>query len=107
MKNKEYINQQVEDTFKVIDAIKDVEVNHFFKHKVLQKLNAEKEEKKSIFSWLTPQLQLATLCVVLLLNAGTLFYVFTNSTNNTVTSTSLETFAQEYSLQSDNNSILN
>lgn len=106
MKNKEYINQQVEETFKVLDTIKEVEVNHFFKHKVLQKLNAEKVEKKSVFSWFTPQLQLATLSVILLLNAGTLFYVFTNSANSNTSSTSIETFAQEYSLQSDSNSIL-
>ena len=36
MKNKEYINQQVEGNFKVLDTIEKVDVNHFFKHKVLQ-----------------------------------------------------------------------
>ncbi len=107
MKNKDYIKQQVEDTFKILDSIEKVEVNHFFKHKVLQKLYTEKEEKKSIFSWFTPQMQLATLSVILLLNAGTLFYVFTNSANNSNSSSSIETFAQEYSLQSDSSSILN
>ena len=107
MENKKYINQQVTDTFKVLDTLEKVEVNHFFKHKVLQKINAEKEEKKPVFSWFTPQLQLATLCAILLLNAGTLFYVFTSSTNSIDTSSSLETFAKEYSLQSDSNSLLN
>ncbi|MCG1035479.1 hypothetical protein [Polaribacter sargassicola] len=108
MENKEYINQQVDDTFKVLDAIEKVEVNHFFKHKVLQKLNEEKEEKKSLLFWFTPQLQLATLCIVLLLNFGTIFYVFNNSTSSNNSSTSdIEAFAQEYSLQSSSTSILN
>ena len=108
MKNKEHINQQVEDTFKVLDAIKEVEVNHFFKHKVLQQLNTEKEqESKSIFSWFTPQLQLATLSVILLLNLGSIFYVFNNSVESSNTTSDIEAFAQEYSLQSDSSSILN
>jgi len=106
MKNKEHINRQVEDTFKVLDAIENVEVNHFFKHKVLQKLNEEKEEKKSILFWFTPQLQLATLCVVILLNFGTIFYVF-NSSSSSSNSTEIEAFAQEYSLQTSSTSILN
>ena len=105
MKNKEYINQQIKETFNVIDAIEKVEVNHFFKHKILQKLNAEKEEKKTVFSWFTPQLQLATLSVLLLLNLSTVFYVFNNSIDNS--NSEIETFAKEYSLHSENTFILN
>ncbi|KGL63679.1 hypothetical protein [Polaribacter sp. Hel1_85] len=107
MKNKEHINQQIKDTFNVLDSIERVEVNHFFKHKVLQKLNAEKEEKKSIFSWFTPQLQLATLSVLLLFNFGTIFYVFNNSIESASATSGIEAFAQEYSLQSESDSILN
>ncbi|WP_405607463.1 hypothetical protein [Polaribacter sp. Asnod1-A03] len=107
MKNKEHINKQVEDTFKVLDAIEKVEVNHFFEHKVLQRLNTEKEKKKSVFFWFTPQLQLATLCVVLLLNFGTIFYVFNNTTNSSNSISDIEAFAQEYSLQTSSTSILN
>lgn len=103
--SKKEIHQKVEDTFKVLDYIDKVEVNHFFKHKVLQKLNAEKEEKKIAFSWLTPQFQLATLAIVLLLNVGTIFYTFSSS-NDTSTNT-IETFSKGYSLQSSNNSLLN
>lgn len=105
MKNTKYIQQQVEDTFKVLDTIDKVKVNPYFKHTVLQKLNAEKEENNTVFSWFTPQLQLATLSVMLLLNFGTLFYVYNNSANNA--SSDIETFAQEYSLQSVSTSILN
>lgn len=107
MKNKEVINQQVEDTFKVLDSIEEVKVNHFFKHKFLQQINVEKAEKKSVFYWFTPQLQLATLCILLLLNFGTIFYLFNNSVDNTNTVYGIDAFAQEYSLQSENNSILN
>jgi hypothetical protein len=106
MRNKEYINQQVKDTFKVLDTIKEVEVNHFFKHKVLQKLNAEKKERQYVFSWFTPQLQLATLSVLLLLNFGTIFYMFNKSVDNSNGTSNIEAFAQEYSLQSKSNSIL-
>jgi len=107
MKSKKDINQQVDDTFKSLDSINKVEVNHFFKHKVLQKIQAEKEEKQVVFSWFTPQLQLATLSVVLLLNISTIFYAFNNSTQSTGSSSDIKTFAQEYSLQSDSSSILN
>ncbi|WP_242176948.1 hypothetical protein [Polaribacter marinus] len=104
MENKK-INQKVENTFKVLDAIEKVEVDHFFKHKVLQKLNAEKEVKKVVFSWFTPQLQLVTLCVVLLLNVSAIFYAFSSS--ETTVSSDIEIFAEEYSLQSSSSSILN
>ncbi|WP_158837913.1 hypothetical protein [Polaribacter sp. L3A8] len=107
MKTKKDINQQVDDAFKALDNIKKVEVNHFFKHKVLQKLNAEKEEKTPVFSWFTPQLQLATLSVILLLNFGTIFYAFNNSSQSASSTSDIKTFAQEYSLQSDSSSILN
>lgn len=105
MKNKEHINKQVADTFKVLESIDKVEVNSFFKHKVLQKLNAEKEIEKPVFYWFTPKLQLAALGLILLLNASAIFYAY-SSTENTQNS-AIETFAQEYSLQSKSNSILN
>ncbi len=38
MKSKEPVHQQVKDTFKVLESIKEVKVNHFFKHNVLQQL---------------------------------------------------------------------
>jgi hypothetical protein len=105
MKSKETIHIEIEKTFNAIENIERVEVNHFFKHKVLQRIAKEQEEKQLLFSWLTPQFQLATLSVILLLNVGAIFYAFSN-TNNTVT-TDLDTFAQEYSLQSSSSSILN
>jgi mannose/fructose/N-acetylgalactosamine-specific phosphotransferase system component IIC len=66
MKSEEQINNAVENTLKVLDTIEEVKVNHFFKHKVLQQLENQKQEKIRFLSWFTPQLQLATLSVVLL-----------------------------------------
>lgn len=105
MKSKEQINSKVEDTFKVLDTIEEVKVNHFFKHKVLQQLENQKEEKSTVLGWFTPQLQLATLGLVLLLNVSTIFYAFSSQEKNT--EVNLESFAQEYALQSKTTSILN
>jgi hypothetical protein len=105
MKNKEDIIQQVAATFKVLETIEEVKVNYFFKHKVLQQLNNQEEEKTSILVWFTPSLQLATLALVVLLNTSAVFYVFSFQEQNSVDS--LDIFAQEYSLQSESNSILN
>jgi hypothetical protein len=105
MKNKEHINQQVEATFNALNAIEEVKVNHFFKHKVLQQLKNQKEEKTSVFAWFTPQLQMVTLAFVVLLNASAILYAFSSQT--TTSSSSLESFAQEYSLQSETTLQLN
>ena len=104
MKNKEHVNQQVIAAFKVLDTLEEVKVNHFFKHKVLQQLNNQKEEKTSILAWFTPNLQLATLAFVVLLNTSVVFYAFSFQEQNLVDS--LDTFAQEYSLQSEITSFL-
>ncbi|MFQ3297676.1 MAG: hypothetical protein ACKVHV_00965 [Flavobacteriales bacterium] len=105
MKNKEHINQQVAATFKALETIEEVKVNHFFKQKVLQQLNNQKEEKTSILAWFTPSLQLATLALVVLLNTSAVFYAFSLQEQNSVDS--LDTFAQEYLLQSQTTSLLN
>lgn len=105
MKNKERINQQVEAAFNTLDAIEEVNVNHFFKHKVLQQIENKKEVKTRIFTWFTPQLQMATLAIVLLLNVSAILYVF--SSQKDTSNSSLESFAQEYSLQPETTSLLN
>lgn len=106
MINKENVKNKVEDTFKVLEAIEKVDVNHFFKHKVLQKIQAEKDVRSPVFSWFTPQFQLAALGLILLLNTSAIFYAY-DSVKETDTTVTIEIFAKEYSLQSVNNSILN
>lgn len=105
MKNKEQINNKVDAAFNALNAIEEVQVNHFFKHKVLQQLELQNEVKTPIFTWFTPKFQLASLVVVLLLNASAILYAF--SSQEKTGTVSLETFAQEYSLQSTTTSILN
>ena len=105
MKNKEHVNQQVIAAFKVLDTLEELKVNPFFKHKVLQQLNNQKEEKTSILAWFTPSLQLATLALVVLLNTSAVFYAFSLQEQNSVDS--LDTFAQEYLLQSQATFLLN
>ena len=105
MKKKEYLDRQVDATFKVLEAIEKVPVNHFFKHKVLQKIQVEQHLKQPIITWFTPQFQLVTLVVVLVLNASVIFYSFSNVKETSVTN--IMAFAQEYSLQSRDSFILN
>jgi hypothetical protein len=105
MKNKQYIDRQVDANFKVLEAIEKVPVNHFFKYKVLQRIKAEQHLKQSIISWFTPQFQLVTLVVILVLNASVIFYSFSNIEETS--GTNIMAFAQEYALQPSNNSILN
>ena len=105
MKSTEKIEENIHAAFKSIENIEEVKVNHFFKHKVLQQLKNQQEEKVPVFGWFTPKLQLATLAVVLLLNVGSILYAFSSHENNT--EVSLESFAQTYNLQSDTTSILN
>ena len=105
MKNKQYIDHQVDTNFKVLEAIEKVPVNHFFKHKVLQRIQAEQHLKQPIITWFTPQFQLVTLVVVLVLNASVIFYSFSNVKETSVTN--IMAFAQEYSLQSRDSFILN
>ena len=105
MKKKEYLDRKVDATFKVLEAIEKVPVNHFFKHKVLQKIQAEQHLKQPIITWFTPQFQLVTLVVILVLNASVIFYSFSNIKETSVTN--IMAFAQEYSLQSRDSFILN
>jgi hypothetical protein len=104
MKSENNINN-IEDLFEVLDTIQEVKVNHFFKHKVLQQLENQKEEKPKIFGWLTPQLQLATLGLILLMNVSAVLYAY--SSQDESSDNSLESFAQEYSLQSETTTLLN
>lgn len=104
MEKKEHIQKKVEDTFNVLKDINIVAVDPFLKHKILQKLN-KVEEKKVVISWFTPQLQLAAFVIVLLMNVSAIYYAF-NSSEVTTTS-DINSFAQEYSLQETSNSLLN
>lgn len=84
--------------FDVLNEIKKVEVSPFFKHKALREIDNIKEQSKKIkesyyYNWFTPKLQIASIALILLINASAVFYVFQNKEKDSFTS-----FAKEYSL---------
>lgn len=105
METNKTTTQKVDEVLSSLDNLEEVKISPFFKQSVLNKIELEKEKSVIQFSWFSPQLQLAAVCIVLLLNAIVMFYTFTN--NSSVSENSIETFAQEYHLQSSSDSILN
>lgn len=67
MSNTE-IDNKVKATIDSVDSIQEVNVSPFLKDRILHQLDAEEELSSSVLSWFTPQLQLAALCLVILLN---------------------------------------
>ncbi|MEW4924773.1 hypothetical protein [Algibacter sp. 2305UL17-15] len=69
METNNNLQQQIDETLNVLDNIKEVNVSPFFKDKTMNVLFAEnKETQNTIWAWFTPQLQLATLACVVILN---------------------------------------
>lgn len=98
-KDKE-IRNRVDKALQSIDSIEAVNVSPFFKDKVIQKINAQSEETpKSTWTWLSPQVQLALLVVVIVFNV--MAYLQINSTEY---DDNVDSFAQMYGLsESDTN----
>lgn len=87
--------------FDVLDAIKKVEITPFFKNKVLREINNinaqnKKNKEHYLFNWFTPKLQLASIALILVVNASAVFYVFQNKEKNAITN-----FASEFSLSTE------
>ncbi len=102
MRNKLSIEEHVAYTLEMAKVITKVEASPFFKGKVLNKLFAEKEST-SIFTWFTPQLQLATLACILVLNAYVLFQYSQSNYDDKVSN-----FVETYALSSgDSDSLFN
>lgn len=100
------IQDKIEDTFKVLDSIQEVAVSSDFSSKVLNTLNQEKNKENTTVSWLTPQLQLAAMIVVLLVNAIVIYHTLnTNAIENNVYE--IEQFAKDYNIYSESTDILN
>ena len=95
------IQKEIEGTLEVLNSVEEVKINYFFKDKVLQKIALEKEKQKENFYWFTPQLQMAFLLLILALNISVIFYTFSSKENSS--EATIEIFAQEYLMQSENN----
>ena len=88
------------NTLDVLDSIQEVQVSPFFKNKVLNKINQQKEEKSPSLGWFTPQLQLATIAIVISINVTAIYYSFSAQDSQQDIS-SFESFVKEYSLDSN------
>jgi hypothetical protein len=97
MTTPEDIKTRVNQTFESIESIEAVKVSPFFKDKTMQRIFADKEEKKPLFeSWFAPKWQFATLVVIIALNVFAL-----STTNSSNYQDAVDNFAQEYDLKTD------
>ena len=105
---KTHKNTPIENnnTFDILDEIQEVKVSPFFKNKVLNSIRQQEEEKVPLFGWFSPQLQLATLAMLLCINAFTIIYSLDLEDSGQELS-GIEAFVQDYSLNSDNSISLN
>ena len=92
------IQNKIDDTFAAIDAIENVNVSPFFKDKTMKRMFAEKEKQQVVWSWFTPQLQLATLVCFVVLNVLAL-----KQYNSNQYVTNVNEFAETYGLSSSSN----
>jgi len=97
--NKE-LEHKIEKTLNSVELIEKVTISKDFKQHLLDDV-FHKNETKIFTLWSDPKFQIAAAIVVLLVNALVISYVF-----NTQTETSINSFAQEYSLK-DQNTIFN
>lgn len=101
-------NKPIEEnnTLDILDEIQEVKVSPFFKNKVLNKIREQNQEPVTLFGWFRPQLQLAVVALVLLMNALTIYYSL-NLQVDTQEQSSFEAFVQDYSLDSSSEIYLN
>lgn len=88
------------NTLDILDEIQEVKVSPFFKNKVLNQIREQKEEKVPLFTWFTPQLQFATLAIVLCINALTIYYTMNAEIPVQEELSGIEAFVEDYSLDS-------
>lgn len=87
-------------TFSILDEIQEVKVNPFFKNEVLDKIRKQNEDSVTLRGWFTPQLQLAAVLVVFLINAIAIFYSL-DLQSSVQELSGIEAFVEDYSLNSD------
>lgn len=93
------IQDKVNTSFDVLDNIQEVNVPPFFKDKTMRVLFSEKKSDTYawLWAWFTPQLQLATLVCVILINV----YTFSKMNENEYEA-NVKAFAETYGLKTDN-----
>lgn len=97
------IQDKVNSTLNVMDAVQPPKVSPFFKDKTMQRLFYERTEEQAVWSWFTPKLQLATLVCVVVLNIVAFTKMKSSSYNENIND-----LAETYGLTiSTENSFLN
>ncbi len=104
MKTDQDIKQKIEAALNSADAIEEVKVSPFLKEKTLNRIYSQKKEKESqLWSWFTPQLQLAALLIVVAVNVYALMQFRNSDYDNEISN-----FAESYGLfVEDSESIIN
>ena len=100
------IHQLVEETLKSIDGIKPVEANPFFATRFNARLDKHLQPQGFVLPFRRPVLVLATLLLLLIMNVALLSSSGkeqTTSSSNNSANTSLQNFANEYSLNTSTN----
>lgn len=93
MKTNKNIQNDIVAIFDSVSTINGMQVSPFFKDKTLQLLFAEKQKEQKTWLWFTPQLQLATLACVVILNV----FAFTKLQETTYNE-NVSQFAESYGL---------
>ncbi|MGJ8550245.1 hypothetical protein [Winogradskyella wichelsiae] len=102
MKAKVKMDKKIQDTFNAIESIEEAKVSPFFKEKVMHQIrNASEDIQDKTWSWFTPQLQLATLICIIVLNVIAFNKLKMNTYDENVSS-----FADSYGLSTSTESTL-
>ena len=88
------VEDTAEQTLASLNQINEVIISDTFKNEVLSKINGT-EPEIIFYNWFTPQLQLAVMLVVLLVNTVAVYQLFSAQDN-----TALENFVEQYELNS-------
>ena len=101
MKVNKDIVAKVEETYEALDKINEVKINASFKQTIFNKIEETKKER-AVFTWFTPQLQVAAMFVILLVNVSAIIYTFSTEEQTS----EIDAFAQAYNFNSEDTFIL-
>lgn len=102
MKTNKEVLKKVEDTFATLDAIEEVKVCNSFQQGVFNKIE-EYQQNKFQLTWFTPQLQMAAMLIILLVNTMAIVYTFSKQKQVS----EIDNFAQQYHLNTTTTFTLN
>ncbi|MEO1031370.1 MAG: hypothetical protein AAFX55_08185 [Bacteroidota bacterium] len=97
METHKDIKQKIEATLNSADTIEEVKISPFFKEKALCQMFAEKQQEPFVlWSWLTPQVQLAALFLIVAINVFAMMQLRNKYYDNEISN-----FADSYGLTVD------